>query len=215
MNYERIYEYRFKEIPQTSRAEIWRVITPFIEAKLKFPRVILDPAAGRGEFLNASQATEKWAVDPSAQIKQYGAQSLRIIQQDIREVDLPDNYFDGIFLSNFLEHLPSPEAIAQLLLKMYQALQPGKRLVVMGPNFKRLLKQYFDCADHIVPLTEISAAEQLYGAGFTLVEITKTFLPYTFRGWLPPSPMLTRFYLKMPLLWLLFGKQYLIVAQKP
>ena len=40
------------------------------------------------------------------------------------------------------------------------------------------------------------------------------YLPYSFRGILPPSPPLTRLYLKTPLAWRLLGKQFLVIGRK-
>jgi hypothetical protein len=41
------------------------------------------------------------------------------------------------------------------------------------------------------------------------------FLPYSFRGVIPPSRRLTRLYLRTPVLWRLLGKQFLVLARKP
>ena len=40
------------------------------------------------------------------------------------------------------------------------------------------------------------------------------FLPYSFRGLLPPSPALTSAYLRTPALWRLLGKQFFLIARK-
>jgi hypothetical protein len=41
------------------------------------------------------------------------------------------------------------------------------------------------------------------------------FLPYTTRSALPQASWLIRLYLKIPLAWLLFGRQFLLRAVKP
>jgi hypothetical protein len=38
------------------------------------------------------------------------------------------------------------------------------------------------------------------------------FLPFSFRGVLPPSPALTALYLRFPIAWRLLGKQFLVIA---
>ena len=214
MNYDRIYSYRFKDIQQDQRQRVWTAITPFIESKLNYPTTILDPAAGRCEFINTSAASERWAVEQSSQLHAFAADNIRVVQSDIFQAYLPKIYFDGIFVSNFLEHLHSPDDIAQFLARMYDVLQAGGRLAVMGPNFKRCSSVYFDCADHVLALTEISVAEHLYGAGFEIIEVRKAFLPFSFRGLLPPSRRLTKLYLKCPWAWFLLGKQFLVIAEK-
>ena len=41
------------------------------------------------------------------------------------------------------------------------------------------------------------------------------FLPFSFRGVLPPSAALTRTYVRTPVLWRLLGKQFLVIGRKP
>ena len=62
MNYDRIYAYRFQDIQQEQRQNVWAEITRFIEARLNDPKTIRDPAAGWCEFINESAAAEKWAI---------------------------------------------------------------------------------------------------------------------------------------------------------
>ena len=52
------------------------------------------------------------------------------------DADLPHEHFDAIFVSNFLEHLPSQDAVAAFLEKMLRCTAPGGRIAVMGPNFR-------------------------------------------------------------------------------
>ena len=214
MNYDRIYDYRFKDIRQDQRQRVWMEIAAFIESKLNYPTTLLDAAAGRCEFINASAASEKWAVEQSKQLRAFAADDIRVVQSDIFQANLPKNHFNGIFVSNFLEHLRSPDDVAMFLEQMYDLLQTGGRIAVMGPNFKRCGSVYFDCADHVLALTEISVAEHLYGAGFDILEVRRAFLPFSFRGLLPPSRHLTRLYLKCPWAWPIFGKQFLVIGEK-
>jgi SAM-dependent methyltransferase len=138
-----------------------------------------------------------------------------VIISDIMDVDLPESYFDAILVSNFLEHLPDTNAVARFLDKLKVALRPGGRLAVMGPNFRFCSKTYFDCADHTVILTHVSAAEQLAAAGFELTTVIPRFMPYSFRSALPASPLLTRLYLRLPVAWKVLGKQFLVLAERP
>ena len=118
-----------------------------------------------------------------------------MIISDIMDADLPADYFDGVWVSNFLEHLPDQNAVADLLGKLHAAMTVGGRIAIMGPNFKYCQREYFDCADHTVILTHLAAAEHLYAAGFEIESVAPRFLPFSFRGVLPPSPRLTRAYL--------------------
>jgi SAM-dependent methyltransferase len=213
INYERLYEYRFRDVDQASRQAVWREIARYVHARLDAPQRVLDPAAGRGEFITAVPAAERWGVDLVKQ-GDIEAAGVKMIIGDIRDAELPAAYFDGVFLSNFLEHLPSQDAVADVLGRLRATMAPGGRIAVMGPNFRYCAGEYFDCADHTVILTHVSAAEHLYAAGFEVTEVVPRFLPYSFRGLLPPSPKLTSTYLRTPLLWRLLGKQFLLIARK-
>ena len=46
MNYQRLYEYRFRDIDQTTRAEAWVEIAKHVHEELGRPERVLDPAAG-------------------------------------------------------------------------------------------------------------------------------------------------------------------------
>ena len=213
MNYARLYDYRFRDVDQAGRQAVWREIAHYVHARMGAPKCVLDPAAGRGEFITAVPAAERWGVDlvRQADIEASGA---RMITADIREAELPDGFFDGVFLSNFLEHLPSQETVAVVLGKLRGAMSPGGRIAVIGPNFRYCAREYFDCADHTVILTHVSMAEHLHAAGFAVELAVPRFLPYSFRCLLPPSPRLTRAYLRTPPLWRLLGKQFFLVARK-
>src|SRR4051794_3447084 len=101
---------------------------------------------------------------------------------DALELDLPERYFDAIWISNFLEHLPSLEKVARFLEPMLVRLTPGGRIAVMCPNFRYCAKQYLDMADHTVILTHAGAAEHLYAAGFEVERVVAKFLQYSFTG---------------------------------
>ena len=66
--------------------------------------------------------------------REAGVAVLDGVYNDVRDVDLPDAYFGGIFVSNLLEHLPTPDAIADFLAQMRRATAPGGRIAVMGPG---------------------------------------------------------------------------------
>lgn len=214
MNYEKIYEYRFKGVDQKARERVWLEISKFLYNVMGKPAVILDPAAGRCEFLNHVPSQEKWGVDLNHFINRYKAPAVKSVIGDIFDVDLPFNFFDAVFMSNFLEHLESPQKIANLFKKIHSILKPGGVICIMGPNFKYCANEYFDCADHLLALTHISVEELLYSENFSIERSYSKFLPYSFRGILPPSPWLTATYLKIPLSWRFLGKQFLLVAKK-
>jgi len=213
VNHQRLYEYRFRNVDQKRRIDVWSALAPTLYETLGRPARVLDPAAGRCEFINAVPAAERWAVD----VVDYAERvpGVRLVVAQIMDAELPQAYFDGVFVSNFLEHLPSQDAVAAFLEKMRDCTAPGGRIAIMGPNFRYCARDYFDFADHTVILTERGVEEHLYAAGFAIRAVHPRFLPYTFTGRLPSSPALARAYLRFPPAWRLLGKQFLVVGERP
>jgi SAM-dependent methyltransferase len=215
MNYERVYQYRFQFVSQAKKQTIWHEIAEYFYQTLDKPQRILDSAGGMCEFINAVPSAEKWVIDISETVKNFANPDVKIIIGDSLEVAIPDNYFDAVFISNFLEHLHTQEEVAHFLERMYATLKPGGKIAIIGPNFKYAYRQYFDFADHTVCLSELGVEEHLYGAGFKILKSYAQFLPLSFRGGLPVHKLLVRLYLHMPFVWWVLGKQFLSIAQKP
>jgi hypothetical protein len=214
IDYQRLYEYRFRNVDQTSRQAVWDEIAGHLYRRMGAPAKVLDPAAGRCEFLNAIPAAERWAVD-AVDHGEFRDSGVKAIIGDILDTELPPAYFDGIFVSNFLEHLPTQDTIGTLLATLRASMEPGGRIAVLGPNFRYCAGKYFDCADHTLALTHVAVAEHLYAAGFEVTQVIPRFLPFSFNGLLPPSPLLTRTYLRVPALWRVLGEQFLVLGARP
>jgi hypothetical protein len=214
INYQRLYDYRLSGVDQALRQAVWAEIAAYLHGKTGWPARVLDAGAGRCEFINTVPAAERWAVDMRG-CDEYRHPGVRAVPGGIADAELPRGYFDGVFVSNVLEHLPSQDAVGAALARLGESLAADGRIAVMGPNFRYCARGYFDCADHTLALTYVAVAEHLYAAGFDVTEVITRFLPYSFRGRLPASPRLTRAYLRCPLLWRVLGKQFLILAAKP
>lgn len=214
MDYQRLYEFRFRGVDPSRREAVWSAITEYLYQELGRPRRVLDPAAGRGEFINAIPAEERWAVDQVAYDEGGPGPGVELIVSDVMEAELPEDHFNLVFVSNFLEHLPDQNAIAAFLAKMRTHVAPGGRIAVMGPNYRYCSRTYWDFADHSVALTHLAVQEHLYAAGFHLVRTNPQFIPYSFTGRLPASKRLTALYLRRPLAWRVLGKQFLVVGAK-
>ncbi len=213
MDCQRLYAYRFRQIDQGARLRVWREVARHVYGLMGSPDTVLDPAAGRGEFIESIPARERWAVDEVAYPEAAHDPEVRVVTASIMDAELPSDHFDGVFVSNFLEHLPNQEAISEFLERMREVTRAGGRIAVMGPNYRYCQKEYWDCADHCVALTHVSVAEHLFAAGFEPERIVPRYLPYSFRG-LPASQRLTRLYLRVPAAWRLLGKQFLLIGSK-
>jgi len=214
MDYRRLYEFRFRAVEPSRREAVWSAISEYLYQELGRPRRVLDPAAGRGEFINAIPAEERWAVDQVAYDEGGPGTDVELIVSEVMEAELPEDRFDLVFVSNFLEHLPDQTAIAAFLAKMRTHVAPGGRIAVMGPNYRYCSRTYWDFADHSVALTHLAVQEHLHTAGFHLVRTNPQFIPYSFTGRLPASKRLTALYLRQPLAWRVLGKQFLVVGAK-
>jgi hypothetical protein len=65
-----------------------------------------------------------------------------------------------------------------------------------------------------LPLSHISLCEALRMRDFEVISVIPRFLPYTMNNGNCPPLLFVRLYLKLPLLWRVFGKQFLITAKK-
>ena len=214
IDYRRLYDYRLNGTGQQTRQAVWTEIALYLYQRMGSPECVLDVGVGRGEFITAVPADDRWGVDLVRQGDLESA-GVKMIIGDIMDVELPREHFDGVFLSNFLEHLPDQDSVGTVLAKLREAMQPGGRIAIMGPNFRYCAKDYFDCADHTVILSHIGVEEHVYAAGFEVESVAPRFLPFSFRGVLPPSAALTRTYVRTPVLWRLLGKQFLVIGRKP
>jgi SAM-dependent methyltransferase len=214
IDYLRLYEYRLRSVDQAARQAVWAEIAAYVYGRMGAPARVLDPGAGRCEFVNAIPAAERWVVDV-LDCEEFRDPGVKAVPGSILDAELPLGHFDGVFVSNVLEHLPTQDSVGAVLARLREVMEPGGVLAVLGPNFRYCMAEYFDCADHTLALTHVSVAEHLYAVGFEVSAVIPRFLPYSFRGALPASPRLTWAYLRLPLMWRMLGKQFLVLGTKP
>lgn len=212
-----LYQIRFAQEELPRKNAIWREICDgFLQRFVKPEDTVVDVACGYGEFLNNIQAREKIAVDLNPDARKF-------LQGDVEFHHCPATALgsvvqgraDAVFTSNFLEHLPDKPTLDVFLDQVLQALKPGGRYLILGPNLRYLPGEYWDFYDHHLGLTHLSLSEALQLRGFEVELCIDRFLPYTTQGALPTHPLLVRAYLKVPFAWRLLGKQFFIVARKP
>ncbi len=211
-----IYSKRF-EGAEAYRNQVWRVlIADFFAQWISKDATVLDLGCGYGEFINNVPAAKKFGMDLNPDTARRLNSGIQFIQQDCSATwPLPDNTLDVVFTSNFFEHLPDKRTLSSTLTQTLRCLKPGGRLIAMGPNIKYLPGAYWDFWDHYLPLTEASLDESLRVHGFEIVRNIARFLPYTMAHG-PRYPIFfLKAYLKIPLAWRIFGKQFVLVARKP
>ena len=102
LDYERLYRYRHRGVSQAAREATWQEIGPYIHGVMGRPARVLDPAAGRGEFIHAIDADERWLVDAVDFPEARRDPGVTVVIGDVREIDLPADHFGGVFASNLL-----------------------------------------------------------------------------------------------------------------
>jgi SAM-dependent methyltransferase len=141
---------------------------------------------------------------------------VRFIQSDglgLRDV-LPSGTFDLVFMSNYLEHLPSADAVVDQLKVVHDLLSPAGRVLILQPNIRLVGGSYWDFLDHKTALTEKSLAEAAETAGLATVEVITRFLPYTTKSRFPQHPLLVRAYLGFRPAWRILGRQTLYLGRR-
>src|SRR5207247_10220069 len=133
---------------------------------------------------------------------------------DLADV-ITNDYFDLAFFSNYLEHLPSTEAVLEQLRVTFALLKAGGRVLILQPNIRLIGGAYWDFIDHQTALTEKSLAEAATMAGFRTKQVITRFMPYTTKSMLPQHPLLVGAYLHLPQAWLIFRKQTLYLGENP
>lgn len=211
-----IYERRFTEKNTLYRARVWDVlVTDFFSGFVGREATVLDLGCGYGEFINAVQCRAKLAMDLNPKAREYLAAGTQFHQHDCTVAwPIASDSLDVVFTSNFFEHLPDKLALKMTLAEARRCLKPRGLLIALGPNIRFVQGAYWDFWDHYLCLTEKSLAEAMENNGYEISRSHAQFLPYTTINQ-PLYPMFfVRMYLRLPLLWRIFGRQFLVVARK-
>jgi SAM-dependent methyltransferase len=211
-----IYERRFKEERVAYRVRLWRtLVASFFQPMIPPGAAVLDLGCGYGEFINQIRCGSRFAMDLNPKAAEHLDPAVKFLFQDCSlRWDLPDQSLDVVFTSNFFEHLPDKLALKLTLLEAARCLKPGGQLIALGPNIKFVQGAYWDFWDHFLSLTELSLSEALDNNGYRVERAVPRFLPYTTINQ-PAFPMaFVRLYLRLPLLWPWFGRQFLVVARR-
>ncbi len=211
-----VYDLRFDARDRAAKDAIWKELGKFLQRYIEPDARVIDIACDAGYFIRNIRARERWATDIRAVEAELPGDVRFVRASGLELADvLTNDYFDLAFFSNYLEHLPSTEAVLEQLKVAFALLKPGGRVVILQPNIRLVGGRYWDFIDHQTALTEKSLAEAAQMAGFHTKQVIARFLPYTTKSRLPQHPTLVRAYLAFPPAWLLFGKQTLYVGEKP
>jgi SAM-dependent methyltransferase len=210
----RLYRERFTDRDLAFKARMWEVLCrDFFQRWIHDTDTVMDLGAGTCEFINAIRCQEKIAVDLNPEVADHARDANVVVASGTDLAPVASGSVDVVFCSNFFEHLPTKGAVLQTLAECHRVLRGTGTLIVLQPNVRYLPGRYWDYFDHHVPLTDRSMAEALRISRFVPTKIVPRFLPYTVReSRLPRLLFLLRAYLRVPLMWRVFGRQMLIVA---
>lgn len=213
MDVKKIYETRFVNIKE--RKLIWQVlVSDFFQQFIKADNVVLDVACGYGEFINNIVCEKKFAVDLNKSVKKYLNKDVRFFSESSTKMSsIKDKSIDKIFVSNFFEHL-TREDIVLTVRECRRILKKGGQILILQPNIRFLTKDFWRFFDHITPIDDRALEELFTSEGFTLKKRVLKFLPFTTKNGLPKSPVFVKLYLKLPILWKIFGKQSFLIFEK-
>jgi SAM-dependent methyltransferase len=211
----KIYEKRFSG-HENYRDRVWKIlINKFFSKWIKSADHILDLGCGYGEFINNVRCEVRYAMDLNPKTKSLLQQETIFYEQDCSNSwEIDPNSLDLVFTSNFFEHLPNKECMYSTIHEIKKSLKSGGRLIAMGPNISVLKGKYWDFWDHHIPLSDQSLIELLQMHDFVIEQSFSKFLPYNMVRVKERPLFMVSLYLRFPILWKFFGKQFLIVAKK-
>jgi SAM-dependent methyltransferase len=209
------YQQRFEALAPY-RDSVWRVLArEFFQSYVNPNATVLDLGSGWGEFIRNIDASRKIAMDLNPDMPLRVGSGVETILQDCSQTwQVADSSLDIVFTSNFFEHLPDKDALRRTLQEARRCLKEGGRIICLGPNIRFLHGAYWDFWDHFLALTDRSMVEILTLTGFAVERVEPRFLPYSMsQGFTPPVGFIS-VYLRVPLLWRVLGKQFLVVGRK-
>lgn len=220
-----IYTHRFSREELEARRITWEVLAGSFFQEFIFPEdIVLDIGAGDGFFIRNIKAARRIAVDLSPHVLALSNYGIEVVQAPATELKsalqnvVEGEKVDVVFMSNFLEHLPNKRMVLDVFAQCYQVLRAGGRLLILQPNIRYAKADYWNYIDHHIALTENSLREALEISGFRISKIIPKFLPYTAKSRLglfasgKAARHLVKWYLRLPILWRIFGAQTFIAA---
>jgi SAM-dependent methyltransferase len=134
---------------------------------------ILDVGCGEGQIIRLAKENgwevvgQEFSNDAVKFVREtYG---LEVLEGDLRDINLPDEYFDAVVMLNVIEHLTDPLGY---LIEIKRILKKGGLLYIGTPNVyhSKVLWPYIP--EHIYHFSNPTLKNILNKAGFGVVTIT-------------------------------------------
>ncbi len=134
------FKMRYAGIMATLEATLKRYFPGQKEVKM------LDIGCGDGHVLNCFKKVRTHLVEThgvdlgEAAVEQARAQGHNAVAGRFEDVELPEGYFDFVFASHVIEHVPDPKAFTE---KVYRILKPGGVFGFWTPNIDSVEAKWF------------------------------------------------------------------------
>ena len=140
---------------------------------------LLDVGCGTGLLLEEFERTKNWqtmGIEPNERAAKYASQQLgiKVLHNQLTQVNLPPESFDVITFINVLEHLPDP---IENLRTAYKLIKPGGWLIFSIPQLESVDVKWFgqhwlgwDLPRHLYLFPQTVLREILDGLGFHWID---------------------------------------------
>lgn len=111
-----VYRRRFAN-REARREAVWDILCRWFDQFIPDNARVLDIACGHGEFANHLPRRNRtiFAADINPDARSFLRSDVAFLPASAEAVDLPDGSLEVVFASNFFEHLPSAEALLDVL----------------------------------------------------------------------------------------------------
>ena len=126
MKVREIYRHRWDEAERTGMVHVWKVLCEnFFQKFIPSNARVLDLGGGYCNFINHIRAEKRVVFDANPDVQKYAHPDVEVIQSsDLTLPMIPDGSVSHVFVSHFLEHLPSSSDVLKLL-ETLQRKKPG------------------------------------------------------------------------------------------
>lgn len=209
---DQVYRQRFSDVE--TRKTLWKILTQdFFQKFVDKDDVVLDVPCGYGEFINTIECKKKYAADINKDAKKYIGKDVTFLLDSSTKLSLKKDSVDKIFVSNFFEHLTHDD-IVKTLAEFKRVLKKGGQVLILQPNVRFAARDYWMFFDHITPIDDRALEEAFVAMGFRLEKRILKFVPFTTQSRYPAKAALVKLYIKLPILWRIFGKQTFLIFEK-
>ena len=145
----------------------------------------LDVGCAHGYFLEFLQNNTDWEAfgcEPNQIMAvQASSRGLNVKPATLTDAGYADNFFDMVYMSHVLEHVPNP---VETLNEVYRILKPGGIFLTENPDFDSPVREFFGSCwwgyhlpRHLIHFTDTTISNMLKSSGFEVKNIKPCFRP--------------------------------------